>query len=95
MKKANYLNFTAFRNAPEPVLHQVRGGESVTLTRFGRPVAELCPPRPSGDKRMNWEAILSGAGLFSDLSGPQQKSLGRTLGRRKNFFRKSRILFGE
>ena len=95
MKKASYLNFTAFRNAPEPALHRVLGGESVTLTRFGKPVAELGPPRPSGDKRVNWEAILSGAGLFSDLSGAQQKSLEHALGRRKNFFRKSHIRLGE
>lgn len=91
MAKTRYLNFTDFRNSPGPALKDVASGQTVTLTRFGRPVAELSPPQPSALRATDWKTILSCAGMLKDLTSVQRKKLDQSIKRSKTMFRKRRI----
>jgi prevent-host-death family protein len=52
------------------VLEEVRKtGTPVRVTRFGRPVAEVVPPRPA--KKGSWLGCMEGTGeIVGDIVGP-------------------------
>jgi prevent-host-death family protein len=46
------------RNDTAGVLRRVEGGESIVITKRGKPVAEVVPPRPQGPRWMPREELV-------------------------------------
>jgi prevent-host-death family protein len=49
------INFTEFRKKASGLLNEVEQGEQLLLTRHGKPIAEVIPPRRKIKEDASWK----------------------------------------
>jgi len=69
---SDILPITQFKATCLAVLKRVeRTGKPVVVTRFGKPIAEIVPPRSRKRRRKSWLGCMAGtATIHGDIVGP-------------------------
>ena len=48
------VSFTEFRKNASGLFSEVENGESLLIVRHGKPIAEICPVAPPGNRDQSW-----------------------------------------
>jgi len=67
----NSVTFTDFRNNASGLLSRVENGETLTVLRHGRPIAEVCPIAKQNDAVPSWKK----PGLRLSIKGAELSSV--------------------